>query len=241
MSIPGNRGTPPDPPDSRPPDPTRLLLVRHGQSTWNEQGRIQGQLDPPLSELGHEQARMLAERLSGGTFAGFYTSDLSRTAETAAAIGEVIGLPPVARPQLREVGLGAWEGMTAAEVAEQYPAEWERWRAMPSWDSVPEAEGSARFETRVRGAIADLFEHHPHGDVLVVTHGGVIQVALGDVVGRTGSALEPFVIDNCSLSTIVRGPRRTVITGVNDVSHLATANGLLTSGRRHSGGLRGSL
>jgi broad specificity phosphatase PhoE len=216
------------------------VLVRHGQSTWNDQGRIQGQLDPPLSELGREQARRVAERLSGRRFAAFYTSDLSRTQETAAAIAQAIGMEPVANPQLREVGLGAWEGMTAAEVAERYPAEWERWRAMPSWDSVPGAEGSARFETRVRGVIADLLDHHAHGDVLVVTHGGVIQVALGEVVGRTGSALVPFVIDNCSISTIVRGARRTVITGVNDISHLASPDGVLTSGRQHSGGLRGS-
>ena len=240
MSIPGSRATPPDPPGSRPPDPTRLLLVRHGQSTWNDEGRIQGQLDPPLSELGREQARRLAERLAGARFAGFYCSDLTRCRETAAAIAEKIGLEPVPSAQLREVALGAWEGLTAADIAARYPGEWERWRSTPSWDSVPESEGAARFETRVRGVIADLFDRHAHGDVLVVTHGGVIQVALGDVVGRTGSALVPFVIDNCSLSTVVRGGRRTVITGVNDVCHLATPNGVLTSGRQHSGGLRGS-
>lgn len=238
MSIPGSRATPPDPPGSRPPDPTRLLLVRHGQSTWNDEGRIQGQLDPPLSELGREQARRLAERLSGRSFAGFYCSDLSRCRQTADAIAKTVGVDPVAVPQLREVALGAWEGMTAAEIAAQYAAEWEHWRAMPSWDSVPDSEGAARFETRVRGVIADLFDRHAHGDVLVVTHGGVIQVALGDVVGRTGSALVPFVIDNCSVSTIVRGGRRTAITGVNDVCHLSTPNGVLISGRQHSGGLR---
>ncbi len=239
MSIPGSRATPPDPPGSRPPDPTRLLLVRHGQSTWNDQGRIQGQLDPPLSDLGREQARRLAERLVGRRFAGFYCSDLSRTRQTADAIAAVIEMEPVPMTELREVQLGEWEGMTAAEIAADYPEQWERWRDDPSWDVVPGGEGAAAFERRVLYAVDTLLERHAHEDVLVVTHGGVIQVAIGDVVGRAGSALVPFVIDNCSISTLVRGGRRTVVTGVNDVCHLSSPNGRpLTSARERSGGLR---
>lgn len=238
MSIPGSRATPPDPPGSRPPDPTRLLLVRHGQSTWNDLGRIQGQLDPPLSELGRAQARRLAERLAGRQLGGFYCSDLARTRETADFIAEVIGVVPRPLADLREVALGVWEGLTAAEIAEEFPAEWAQWREHPSWDVPPGGEGVEAFEGRVRSVMARLFDAHPHEDVLVVTHGGVIQVVLGDVVGRDGSALVPFVIDNCSLSTVVRGGRRTVITGVNDVCHLAGPDGSLTSRRERSGGLR---
>ncbi len=238
MSIPGSRATPPDPPGSRAPDPTRLLLVRHGQSTWNDEGRIQGQLDPPLSELGRTQARRLAERMAGRRLGGFYCSDLGRARETAVIIAEELGVEPTPLAELREVALGVWEGMTAAEIAERYPREWAEWRAHPSWDVAPASEGVEAFEGRVRAVIERLFEEHPHEDVLVVTHGGVIQVVLGDVVGRVGSALVPFVIDNCSVSTVVRGGRRSVITGVNDVCHLATPNGPLTSSRERSGGLR---
>ena len=238
MSTPGSRATPPDPPGSRPPDPSRFLLVRHGQSTWNDQRRIQGQLDPPLSDLGREQARRLAERLAGTRLAGFYSSDLGRARETAEAIARVLEVRATPMPELREIGLGRWEGLTSAEIADRYPELWARWRDEPSWDIVPGAETTAEFEGRIRSVLAELAERHPQGDVLVVTHGGVIQVALAEVVGAAGRALFPFVIDNCSISTILRGRQRTVITGVNDTSHLLRGAPVV-SGRERSGGLAG--
>lgn len=236
MSNPGSRGTPPDPPGSRPPPPGRFLLVRHGQSTWNDERRIQGQLDPPLSKLGHEQARRLAARLAGATLAGFYCSDLQRARATAGEIARSLRREPVEIPGLREVALGEWEGLTSAEIAQRYPVLWERWRERPSWDIVPGAEGAAAFERRVRSTLAELAARHPAGDVLVVTHGGVIQVALAEVVDGAGDGLFPFLIDNCSISTILRGPRRSVITGVNDTGHL-TQGQPATSGRERSGAL----
>src|SRR5690242_596043 len=92
--------------------PSRLLLVRHGESTWNADGRIQGQLDPPLSERGVAQAREVAERFAGHRLAGLYSSDLARTWQTAVAIGAVVGIDPVPEPGLREIALGEWEGKT---------------------------------------------------------------------------------------------------------------------------------
>jgi probable phosphoglycerate mutase len=238
MSTPGSRAAPPDPPGSQPPRPTRLLLIRHGQSTWNDERRIQGQLDPPLSELGHEQARRLAERLEGGDYDALYTSDLARAGETAEALGPAVGLDPIALSELREVALGEWEGRTRDELIASYPREWERWLREPSWDIPPGAEGADAFERRVAGAIEGLFARHPHQEVLVVTHGGVIQVALGHLFGRRSHGLFPFVIDNCSISTLLRGASRTVITGVNDVCHLARGVAVTTA-RDRAGGLAG--
>jgi len=200
--------------------PSRLLLVRHGQSTWNHQKRIQGQLDPPLSELGWEQARSVASRLRDAELAGFYSSDLSRARETAEAIAELVGTRPRLLPDLREVALGEWEGKTREELMAQYPRVWERWRREPSWDLVPGGEGSATFESRVEAAINRLFRRHPAGDVLVVTHGGVIQVAIGLVTGRSSAGLFPFLIENCSLTVLQRSSERTVVTAVNDTCHL---------------------
>src|SRR5438067_1558186 len=237
MSIPGSRATPPDPPGSRPLDPTRLFLVRHGQSTWNDARRIQGQLDPPLSALGVEQARRLAERMGGRAFDGFYTSDLARARETAAAVTRASGTQPVELPELREIALGEWEGMTREEMIEEYPQEWGRWEREPSWDIVPGSEGAAVFEKRVHDVIDELFERHRHGDVLVVTHGGVIQVALGRTIGHRGHGLFPFVIDNCSISVLTRGRSRTVIYGVNDTCHLRDGAVAATARRDRSGGL----
>lgn len=237
MSIPGSRATPPDAPGTRPRDPARLLLVRHGQSTWNDERRIQGQLDPPLSSLGREQARRVAARLAGRRFEAFYASDLARTRETAAEISAAIGREPELLPELREVMLGEWEGLRADEIEARYPREWEQWRAHPSWDIPPGGESAADFEARVHRVIDDILERHPHGETLVVTHGGVIQVTLGRFFNSRSDGLFPFVIDNCSITTVVRGPVRSAIAGVNDTCHLVAGNAPATSGRDRSGGL----
>src|SRR5438067_12870457 len=97
------RPEPPELPLPAKPPPARLLLVRHGQSTWNREHRIQGQLDPPLSEQGRRQAELLAGRLRGRRFAGLYASDLKRAFKTAEVIGGVIGASPEPTAGLREV------------------------------------------------------------------------------------------------------------------------------------------
>lgn len=211
----------PDTLEAPRPRPARLLLARHGQSTWNDERRIQGQLDPPLSEVGAEQARCLAERLQGSSPVAFYTSDLRRCRETADAIAERLEMRPVALRTLREVGLGAWEGKTRDELVRDYPAEWERWVAHPSWDIVPGGEGAAAFERRVERVVRRLFEKHSSGDVLVVTHGGVIQVAIGVVAGRTSNGIFPFLIENASLTILQRSAQGMVVTSVNDTCHLS--------------------
>jgi probable phosphoglycerate mutase len=200
--------------------PTRLYLVRHGQSTWNREHRIQGQLDPPLSADGRRQAELLAARLSGRTFAGHYASDLKRAFETAEVIAARVGAPPTPEAALREIFLGEWEGLRTEEIAERYPAAWARWVHDPNWDIVPGGEREAAFEARVAGAVDDLFLRHPHGDVLVVTHGGVIQVALHRIVGKPSRGLFPFRIENASISIVERRDGSMLIGGVNDVGHL---------------------
>lgn len=197
-----------------------MLLVRHGQSTWNREHRIQGQLDPPLSEEGRRQAASLARRLAGRHLAGFYASDLKRAWETAQAVGSANGIEPEPAPGLREIFLGDWEGLRTQELAERFPDAWARWTEEPNWDLVPGGEGAALFETRVIAAVEAILDRHSHGDVLAVTHGGVIQVALHRVVGRPSHGLFPFKIQNASISVIERRDGRMVIAGVNDTSHL---------------------
>jgi probable phosphoglycerate mutase len=204
------------------PSPARLLLVRHGQSTWNREHRIQGQLDPPLSEEGRRQAELLGHRLAGRRLAGFYSSDLKRAFETSQAIAAATGHDAVATPGLREIYLGAWEGLRTEELAQRYPEAWARWTEEPDWDLVPGGEGTAPFETRVAAALDAILERHAHGDVLVVTHGGVIQVALHRVA-RPSRGLFPFKIQNASLSVIEKRNGRMIIGGVNDTCHLEPA------------------
>jgi len=213
--------------DAAPPPershPARLYLIRHGESTWNSEHRIQGQSDPPLSELGRRQSGLLGHRLAGRAFAGFYASDLKRAFETAQHVGSFIGLEPRPETGLREIFLGDWEGMRTDEIAYRFPEAWARWVEEPDWDVVPGGEGAAPFESRVASALDDILHRHVTGNVLVVTHGGVIQIGLHRVVGRPSRGLFPFKIQNASISVIEKRNGRMVIAGVNDVAHLESA------------------
>jgi len=223
IEIRAARPEPPDLPLAPQSVPTRLVLIRHGQSTWNSEHRIQGQLDPPLSAEGRRQAELLAGRLAGRRFAGFYSSDLKRAFETAEILAPAVGARPEPVPALREIFLGEWEGLRTEEIAERFPEAWDRWVEEPDWDVVPGGEGAAHFDARVGGAIDDILERRGRGDHLVVTHGGVIQVALHRVVGRPSRGLFPFKIQNASVSLIEKRNGRMVIAGVNDIAHLEAA------------------
>lgn len=209
-----------------PPTPqiTRLILIRHGESTWNRERRIQGQLDPPLSELGREQALRVARRLSTRRVEAIYTSDLRRAAQTAEPIADSLGVELTPAPDLREIFLGDWEGLLTDEIATRFPDAWDEWTREPSWDVVPGGEGAAAFERRVESAVVQLVKRHPQGDVIVVTHGGVIQIALHQVVGRSSHGIFAFRISNGSVSVVEQRNGRRVIARVNDTSHLESAD-----------------
>ena len=205
------------------PAPARLVLVRHGQSTWNHEHRIQGQLDPPLSPEGLRQAELLGARLAGRKFAGFYASDLKRAFDTAQAVGALVGAQPEAMTSLREIYLGEWEGRRTEEIQQRFPEAWAAWAEGPDWDVVPGGEGAANFEARVASALDEIFSRHQHGEVLVVTHGGVIQVALQRVVARPSRGLFPFKIQNASITVLEKRDGRMLVGGVNDIAHLENA------------------
>ena len=149
-----------------------------------------------------------------------YASDLRRAFETAEVIGAAVALDPLPDTGLREIYLGEWEGLRTDEIAAGYPAAWQEWLREPDWDVVPGGEGAAAFDARAGAALDGILRRHDHGDVLVVTHGGVIQVALHHIVGRASRGLFPFRIQNASISLVEQRNGRSVIGGVNDVAHL---------------------
>jgi broad specificity phosphatase PhoE len=152
--------------------------------------------------------------------AALYTSDLCRASQTAEPMEAVLGIRAVPMRQLREIALGAWEGKTTQDLIEEFPDLWAAWTKEPDWDIVPGGEGAATFERRVKAVLADLFAGHPGSDVVVVTHGGVIQSALAGVVGGHSRGVFPFAIYNASLTVVQRYRGRTVVTAVNDTCHL---------------------
>ena len=151
----------------------RLLLLRHGQSTWNAEGRWQGWADPPLSELGREQARWAAVSLLSVGFHAVVSSDLRRARETAEIVATELGLGSVdVVPGLRERDVGAWSGLTSDEIEAKWPGQLDEWRA-GQLAQIPEGEGD--IAGRVMAALDEVLVSH-HGDtVLAVTHGGVIR------------------------------------------------------------------
>jgi broad specificity phosphatase PhoE len=155
--------------------PGRLILVRHGESTWNAEERLQGQLDPPLSERGREQSRALAGVVDGMPAERVVCSDLGRARETA----ELMGLAPGRfDPRWREIDVGSWGGKTAAEIDAQ-GAELTNWRGGPR--RAADGESWAAFSARVAGAVDELIGGG--GSWLVVCHGGCIRVAVAHVTG----------------------------------------------------------
>jgi broad specificity phosphatase PhoE len=156
---------------------TTLLLVRHGETDWNADGRLQGQTDRPLSDYGRRQARRLAGELEGEELEAIYSSDLARARETAEIVGGRLGLPVVLDPDLREKDWGTWEGLTAAER-----------------DRVEfVGEPTAVHQERVLGALRRIAELHPgERRVLVVTHGGSMRRVQTAALG-----LALPVVENC--------------------------------------------
>lgn len=153
----------------------RLLLLRHGQSTWNAEGRWQGWADPPLSEAGEAQSVAVAGLVAGAGIAAVVASDLRRAQRTAAVVADVLGVGPVeVDPALRERDVGAWSGLTGEEIATRWPDALAAWRA-GRLDGPPGGESDADLAARVFCAL-DLLARRPEPVILVVTHGGVISL-----------------------------------------------------------------
>lgn len=144
-----------------------MLVVRHGQSEWNAQGRWQGQENPPLTELGRHQARTAAAAV--GAVDAIYASPLDRAASTAHLVAEQIGIGPVViLPELMERNAGAWQGLTRDEIDQQFPGYLEAGVRPPGWEDDDD------FEARVFRGLDAIAAAHPDGLVLVVAHAGVI-------------------------------------------------------------------
>jgi broad specificity phosphatase PhoE len=195
----------------------RLLLARHGQSTWNSLRRFQGATDVPLSELGRAQARALGHAVRRHRIARAYVSPMRRAAETAELALAGMDVEIVTLPDLRELSLGTWEGCTVAEVRAQAGDPYRAWLRAPVDCPPPEGEGLDDVCTRMRGVVDEIAAAHGEGDdVLVVAHGGVISVYACHLLGCSFNSLWRLRVDNASL-TVVAPPR--VVT-LNDTSHL---------------------
>ena len=203
-----------------------LLLVRHGESEGNVEGLIQGQLDKPMTDLGHVQAKAVAERLrADGGADRVVSSPLARALQTAEAIGSALGLPVTTEDRLMEYDFGELSGLTGREVAERYPGwSWLVDRGDTPREVLPGEEGWASFDSRIAEVLADLMALE--GRTIVVTHGGVIMAALNAVMRMHGAARTDgrrvrFPMKNCGITELDRDVEgRLIVLRHNDACHL---------------------
>jgi broad specificity phosphatase PhoE len=205
---------------------SKFTLIRHGESVWNGERRIQGNQDPALSPRGRRQADLLAARLRAYfpiSAPAVYASPLKRAAETAERIAAAWSLPVVLDPDFREMRLGRWEGMTVAEIQHAFPGAYERWLADPRAHPAPGGEEPDAFFARVVGAFQRMREAQPGADGLLVSHGGVVKALLCHVLGLDMRALFRIKQDNTAVNQIEldRDVRRVI--RVNDTCHLSDA------------------
>ncbi len=156
----------------------KLYLVRHGETDWNRQNKIQGRTDIPLNETGREQAESLARRVKDGyVISAVYTSPQRRAIQTAGVIGEEIGITPVTKRGLEEMSLGKWEGYSWRQVRELFPAEYGIWYQNRRYQLPPEGESYQQLLDRLLEAINEIIAENK-GNVLIVTHSAVIMTLM---------------------------------------------------------------
>lgn len=163
---------------------TELWLIRHAESTWNAEGRWQGHGDPPLSGRGREQAEALARELAGLGLELVVTSDLARAIETAAPLARALGAPAPRCPGLRELDVGAWTGLTRAQIAARDPDALARFESGADGAAAGGGETRDALARRARSSLADLVTRSPQRRIAVVTHLGVIRALAGRALGH---------------------------------------------------------
>ena len=197
-----------------------LILVRHGESKWNEQRRYQGQANVPLSGLGKRQAELVAERLAGQKIDAVYASDLIRAWETASAIAEKSGLNVLPEPRLRELKFGVLEGLTFEEAQAQYPQMIAAW--LEDFNQPPEgAETIDLFNARIVSLLDDLEAKHDEQVVLLVGHGGSLSEILRVALGLSREKRWYLEMENASLSEVLIAEGYISLKRLNDTCHLA--------------------
>jgi broad specificity phosphatase PhoE len=198
----------------------KLYIVRHGETQWNAEGRVQGHTDISMSDKGRQQAQTLARRLAMVHFNAAYSSDLSRCTETARIILGESPVPLHTTPRLREYNKGVFEGLTVHEYGARYPDQF-RASLVNDLDFAPTGGESMRQTSqRMAGFVEYLQEQHPEDTVLVVGHGGSLRSLLVGLLSLPLEANWKFVMGNCALSIVCTYPDNAVLHLYNDTSHL---------------------
>ena len=199
---------------------TRLVLIRHGETDWNAQSRLQGQLDVPLNARGRQQAATLAGALRHEGLSAVISSDLSRARDTAAVLTHALGLPLSLDSGLRERCFGVLQGLTRQQIDQQQPALARRWHRREP-DFAPEGAESLRdFQARCLATVARLTATHAGRSIALVSHGGVLDGLYRAATGQALDAPRSWALGNAGINRLLHTPQALVLVGWGDSAHL---------------------
>ncbi len=203
-------------------EPTRILAIRHGETAWNVDTRLQGHLDIPLNEVGLRQAQHLAQALlQRETIDAIYASDLSRAHTTAQAIAQALGLTVKMHPGLRERHFGAFQGRTYAEIETELPEHAWHWRKRtPDWTPPEGGESLITLRERIVATVDELAAQHPGQQVVMVAHGGVLDILYRAATHLELQAPRTWQLTNTSVNRLLWTPQGLSLVGWGDTTHL---------------------
>ena len=202
---------------------TRLIAIRHGETAWNVDTRLQGHLDIALNTKGIWQAAQVARAVAHDAVDAVYSSDLLRAWQTANAIAHATEAPLIANMGLRERGFGTFEGKTYAEIATQWPDESELWRKrIPDW-APPGGESLLAMRERVASTVDALAEPHIGGQIVLVAHGGVMDILYRLATGQELQAPRAWHLGNAAINRLLWTPDGLTLVGWADTSRLEEA------------------
>lgn len=201
-------------------DATRIIAIRHGETLWNVDTRIQGHRDIPLNDRGRWQATQVARALAGEPIAAVYASDLLRAHATGAAIAEAAGAPLHAEPDLRERSFGELEGRTFAEIEAALPEQARRWRQRDPHFAPEGGESLTLLRARIAEVTARLAARHVGEQIVLVAHGGVLDVLYRLATGQELQAPRTWLLQNAALNRLLWTPEALTLVGWGDTGHL---------------------
>ncbi|SEL79687.1 probable phosphoglycerate mutase [Roseateles sp. YR242] len=199
---------------------TLILAIRHGETAWNREGRLQGHLNLPLNELGERQAERLGEALADESIQAVYASDLDRAATTARALALPHGLTVTTDVRLRERSFGRFEGKLWTELEAESPEAALRWRQRDPDFEPPGGESLNTFYARCVAAASALASAHPGQTVALVAHGGVLDCLYRAATRVDLQAPRSWVLGNASINRLIYTPQGFSLVGWNDDHHL---------------------
>ena len=201
---------------------TRILAIRHGETAWNVDTRIQGQLDIGLNDTGRAQAQWLARSLAEREpLQAIYASDLARAWHTAQAVGQAQGLAVVAHTGLRERAFGDFEGRTFVEIEAELPEHARHWRQRtPDWAPPGAGESLLALRERVLAAVNELAARHLGEQIALVAHGGVMDVLYRAATRLDVQAARTWQLPNTAVNRLLWTPEGLSLVGWADTTHL---------------------